>query len=592
MKIMLESISSNGAFEYEKLSQEEQQRRGILGRLVGVMADSKNPTRNGRKYSAELWEKVFNNPIMKEKIENRVCFGEACHPTDGREEVDPEKVAICLAEVPKINDKGQLIGVFDVLNTPCGRILKTMLDYGANIGVSSRGSGDVDVDFTGEESVNPDTYDCICWDAVFIPAVKEARLKLVTESLQGKTLKQALTESINSASNEDKKVIIETLKDMNIKLDEDTSFDYMMLSRLKSDCDYVLKTLKNQRKEYPDQFIDDNRLNDIEHGLWAKDIDKHIDYMLSIYDKLKEKPEWISRDDIENYRLQLHNYVDGIDEDSNELAVDNTKAELKEMQRVLKENKELAITITSLQEKLSVSYAKEAKANEDLERYSKKLKSLVLESKRNKQLSNRFNELTEELTAVKNQLDIETKKTNRYKNISNNLRNQHEELLNKYNKETALVEQLKQNISGNEKRNTLLKENLNRNIADLENNLEIKQKEYSKKLSNANKLVENYKGIANKAVDKYIELQARMLGINFNEIKNKLSENYSFNEIDSVCEELRKYKLNISNLPFKTGSTLNEEMKIKPISNHKESILPATDSSDEVDDQLRALAGL
>jgi len=592
MKIMLESISSNGAFEYEKLSQEEQQRRGILGRLVGVMADSKNPTRNGRKYSAELWEKVFNNPIMKEKIENRVCFGEACHPTDGREEVDPEKVAICLAEVPKINDKGQLIGVFDVLNTPCGRILKTMLDYGANIGVSSRGSGDVDVDFTGEESVNPDTYDCICWDAVFIPAVKEARLKLVTESLQGKTLKQALTESINSASNEDKKVIIETLKDMNIKLDEDTSFDYMMLSRLKSDCDYVLKTLKNQRKEYPDQFIDDNRLNDIEHGLWAKDIDKHIDYMLSIYDKLKEKPEWISRDDIENYRLQLHNYVDGIDKDSNELAVDNTKAELKEMQRVLKENKELAITITSLQEKLSVSYAKEAKANEDLERYSKKLKSLVLESKRNKQLSNRFNELTEELNTVKNQLDIETKKTNRYKNISNNLRNQHEELLNKYNKETALVEQLKQNISGNEKRNTLLKENLNRNIADLENNLEIKQKEYSKKLSNANKLVENYKGIANKAVDKYIELQARMLGINFNEIKNKLSENYSFNEIDSVCEELRKYKLNISNLPFKTGSTLNEEMKIKPISNHKESILPATDSSDEVDDQLRALAGL
>lgn len=592
MKIMLESISSNGAFEYEKLSQEEQQRRGILGRLVGVMADSKNPTRNGRKYSAELWEKVFNNPIMKEKIENRVCFGEACHPTDGREEVDPEKVAICLAEVPKINDKGQLIGVFDVLNTPCGRILKTMLDYGANIGVSSRGSGDVDVDFTGEESVNPDTYDCICWDAVFIPAVKEARLKLVTESLQGKTLKQALTESINSASNEDKKVIIETLKDMNIKLDEDTSFDYMMLSRLKSDCDYVLKTLKNQRKEYPDQFIDDNRLNDIEHGLWAKDIDKHIDYMLSIYDKLKEKPEWISRDDIENYRLQLHNYVDGIDEDCDKLAVDNTKAELKEMQRVLKENKELAITITSLQEKLSVSYAKEAKANEDLERYSKKLKSLVLESKRNKQLSNRFNELTEELTAVKNQLDIETKKTNRYKNISNNLRNQHEELLNKYNKETALVEQLKQNISGNEKRNTLLKENLNRNIADLENNLEIKQKEYSKKLSNANKLVENYKGIANKAVDKYIELQARMLGINFNEIKNKLSENYSFNEIDSVCEELRKYKLNISNLPFKTGSTLNEEMKIKPISNHKESILPATDSSDEVDDQLRALAGL
>ena len=143
---MLESISSNNIFEYKKVSPEEQKQRGILARLVGVMADTVNPTRNGRKYSAELWEKVFKNPIMQEKIENRVCFGEACHPSDGREEIDPEKIAICLAEVPKKNNKGQLIGVFDVLDTPCGRILKTLLDYGANIGVSSRGSGDLFTD--------------------------------------------------------------------------------------------------------------------------------------------------------------------------------------------------------------------------------------------------------------------------------------------------------------------------------------------------------------------------------------------------------------------------------------------------------------
>jgi hypothetical protein len=40
--------------KYQRLSQDEQKRRGILGRLVGVCADFINPTRNGRKYSENL----------------------------------------------------------------------------------------------------------------------------------------------------------------------------------------------------------------------------------------------------------------------------------------------------------------------------------------------------------------------------------------------------------------------------------------------------------------------------------------------------------------------------------------------------------
>ena len=94
---------------------------------------------------------------MKEKIENRCCFGELGHPAD-REEVDPEKIAICLAEQPKVNDKGQLCGVFDILSTPCGKILKTLCDYGCTIGVSSRGTGDI----MSNDEVNPETYSCEC----------------------------------------------------------------------------------------------------------------------------------------------------------------------------------------------------------------------------------------------------------------------------------------------------------------------------------------------------------------------------------------------------------------------------------------------
>lgn len=211
---MLEGFHSD-KFEYKRIPLEEQEKRQILGRLAGVIADTNSPTRNGRKYSKDLWEKVFNDPIMKEKIANRCVFAELGHPAD-REEVDMEKVCACLAEQPKISDDGKIYGVFDILNTNNGRILKTLCDYGTNIGVSSRGTGDLYTDENGEEAVDPETYNCECWDIVVVPAVESARLKYVTEALDqkryNKTLKQKLNEQLESASEEDRKVMKESLK--------------------------------------------------------------------------------------------------------------------------------------------------------------------------------------------------------------------------------------------------------------------------------------------------------------------------------------------------------------------------------------------
>lgn len=155
---MLEKFSGN-KFTYKKLSLEEQKNRGILGRLVGVIADFKNPTRNGRGYSEELWDHVFNDPIMKEKIANRCVLGELGHPED-RSAIDIEKAAICLAEQPKKGPDGKIYGVFDILSTPNGKILKALCDYGCNIAISSRGQGDLITDDNGNEAVDPDTYEC------------------------------------------------------------------------------------------------------------------------------------------------------------------------------------------------------------------------------------------------------------------------------------------------------------------------------------------------------------------------------------------------------------------------------------------------
>lgn len=231
---MLQESKTN-ELEYQRLSKEEMEQRGILGRLVGICASFTAPTRNGRKYPEQLWENVFNDPIMKERIENGVCYGELGHPAD-REETDMEKIAVCMAEQPKKGKDGKLRAVFDILNTPNGRILKSLCDYGSTLGISSRGSGDLETDFDGQESVNPDTYNCEGFDVVLIPAVKEARLQYVTEALDkkryNKTLREKLTESINKETEENRKVISESLSTLGVTLNESNDSEYHRLEKL------------------------------------------------------------------------------------------------------------------------------------------------------------------------------------------------------------------------------------------------------------------------------------------------------------------------------------------------------------------------
>ena len=175
---------------------------------------------------------------MKEKIANKVCYGELGHPTD-REETDMEKVAVCLAEPPVKGADGKLRAVFDILNTKNGQILKTLCDYGSTLGISSRGSGDLITDYDGNESVDPDTYNCEGFDVVLVPAVKEARLQYVTEALDSKrynkTLRQSLEESLSKASDSDRKIMQESLNDLGINLNEEVDMTESSLQELQKD---------------------------------------------------------------------------------------------------------------------------------------------------------------------------------------------------------------------------------------------------------------------------------------------------------------------------------------------------------------------
>ena len=492
-------------FTYQRLTPEEQKERGILGRLVGIIASFKTPTRNKRLYTEELWDNVFNDPIMKEKIATRSCFGELGHPTEARE-TDMEKIAICLAEEPKKCADGTLKGVFDILDTPNGRILKTLCDYGCKIGVSSRGNGDVTEDWSGNEIVDPKTYQCDCWDAVIIPALKEARTTYVTESLeQDNKLKTALNESLNKATPEDKKVMEETLKQLNI--------------------DYIDKALNEEAN---------------------------------------------TRKSVRNRKVS-----------SKATTAGNAGVEeaIKSLQESVKLTQSLQAQVKALQEKLSVCNAKETRLMESLQQMKRE----------NQSLKNDLESVNSRADELETQLD---KKSQLVESQNRQIR----VLTRRCDVQSRSQKSINESMSQNKDEVHRLNEQLNasrKTINDLKESLEvakqdtvIKDKEMSRKLTHAQSLIEHYQKVAQAAIDKYINSRAKMLGISSSDIKNRLTEGYSFKDIDNVCEELGNYQLNVNSLPFNA----KKPIKVK-LTESKEPILPKSRLDDEIDADLLSLAG-
>ena len=79
------------------------------------------------------------------------------------------------------------------------------------------------------------------------------------------------------------------LTDLCIMTAEDNKFNYMMLSRLRQDCEYYLGYGNRNAK----------------HSLWAQDEQKQIDKMRELYDLLPIKPEWLTKEQIDEYAAKM-----------------------------------------------------------------------------------------------------------------------------------------------------------------------------------------------------------------------------------------------------------------------------------------------
>lgn len=468
---------------FQDLTPEEKEKRGILCRLYGPCADIKGPTRNGRKYTDSLWQEVFTkNELVRELLENGGIPGEAQHPED-RDEIDVEKIALMMPEAPKRDENGHLIAYFDVQDTPCGRILYQLAKYGFKLGISSRGTGDIIYNDDGEETVDPSTYDFKCFDAVIIPSVKDARLTMV-ESLQkdNPKLMKALTESLNNANKDDRKIMEETLNDLGINIDEKKSLN----ENINTSNSANIKVDSNKGETESNSAVKDNE---------AKQL------VSSLQESLKSK-------------VLLETKVQKLQED---LAVSDTK--VKQLQEELNKYKGLVVNMTK--------YASE---NKDLK------KDIV--------------SLEEKLASQEKTITLQEKRIGTLVDKVHLKETKAKDLRENYNSTSNEVKSLQEKLASSEVAHKNEIKQLKEQLKETNANLEIKENELSTRLAKASKLIEKYKGFVNTTVDRYIESKAVMLGVTPNEIKNRLSESYTLDEVDKVCESLQDFNLRISKLPF------------------------------------------
>ena len=107
-------------------------------KIKGVFLQSDIKNRNGRIYENDILTKEVDR-YSKEFIDKKRAFGELGHP-DGPT-VNLERVSHMITSLSP--DGKNFIGEAKIMDTPYGKIVKGLIDEGAQLGVSSRGMGSI-----------------------------------------------------------------------------------------------------------------------------------------------------------------------------------------------------------------------------------------------------------------------------------------------------------------------------------------------------------------------------------------------------------------------------------------------------------------
>ena len=143
--------------------------------IEGPFLVSERRNKNGRLYEYNTMKKEVSR-YTNEYINKNRAFGELGHPDSPT--INLDRVSHMITSLRE--DGNQWIGKAKILETPMGKIAKSLIESGAQLGVSSRGMGSLK-NVNGVNIVQPDFYLATAADIVADPSAPGAFVQGIME---------------------------------------------------------------------------------------------------------------------------------------------------------------------------------------------------------------------------------------------------------------------------------------------------------------------------------------------------------------------------------------------------------------------------
>jgi hypothetical protein len=154
-------------FDYDS-SVIKESRQTNDGKIVlrGVLQRAETLNQNGRIYPRAILERELRN--YQKFIRERRALGECDHPDSSVVELKNASHIVVKAWM----EGDDVYGDVELLDTPAGQILQSLVESGVTLGISSRGVGSTKRD--GDRQIVQEDFQLICWDFVSEPSTPGA----------------------------------------------------------------------------------------------------------------------------------------------------------------------------------------------------------------------------------------------------------------------------------------------------------------------------------------------------------------------------------------------------------------------------------
>lgn len=165
----LKLITESDILDYELITENNDPTKPTTYKMRGIYVQADVINGNNRKYDYHILKNAVDK-FIEEKIITNTALEELEHPSNVT--INPDRV--CARTLSLEEDKKCWIGTsiilasdpkFGIIGTPCGDLVKSLLQHGAAIGHSTRGVGNVNEDNVVDE------YQLVCIDTVLSPSI-------------------------------------------------------------------------------------------------------------------------------------------------------------------------------------------------------------------------------------------------------------------------------------------------------------------------------------------------------------------------------------------------------------------------------------